>query len=55
MLSIGMVFWICMLVWLVFGIWVWWPLTRANVPTLMLWFMLFLLGWGTFGFPIAGR
>lgn len=57
MLSIGLVFWICMLLILVFGVgWVWdWnnrPLWGHNF---LLWLLLFLLGWGVFGFPISGK
>ncbi len=55
MLSIGLLFWICMLLWLVLGLWAWWPLTRDRAPSLFFWFLLFLLGWGVFGFPISGK
>ncbi len=54
-LSIGVVFWILMIIWLVFGLWAWWPLSKINMPNFLLWFLLFLLGWAVFGFPIAGR
>lgn len=53
-MTIAMLFWVLMLVWLFFGLWAWWPITRANGPNFLLWFLLFLLGWGTFGFPIKG-
>lgn len=53
-MTIGMLFWVLMIVWLVFGLWAWWPITRAHGPTFLLWFLLFLLGWGVFGFPIKG-
>ena len=53
-MTIAMLFWICMLIWLVLGLWAWWPLSRANAPSFFLWFLLFLLGWGVFGFPIKG-
>jgi len=54
-LSIGIVFWILMLIWLVFGGWVNW--TPANYRPfgghLLLWFLLFLIGWEVWGFPIG--
>ncbi len=53
-MTIGMAFWVCMLIWLVFGLWAWWPITRVNGPSFLLWFLLFLLGVGTFGWPIKG-
>lgn len=55
-LSIGMVFWIVMLLWLVFGFWANYapgPNYRVYGNHLLLWFVIFLLGWGEFGFPIG--
>ena len=57
-LSIGVVFWILMLLWLVLGFWFYWPINANPRPFaghFFLWFLLFLLGWAVFGFPIAGR
>lgn len=54
MLTVGLLFWILMVVWLVFGFWVFVPWKREYAPSLLLWFLLFLLGWGVFGFPIKG-
>lgn len=54
MLTIGMLFWILMILWLVFGLWAWWPLNRTHGPTFLLWLLLFLLGVGAFGWPIRG-
>jgi hypothetical protein len=60
-LSIGVVFWILMLLVLVFGFWTGWPATGQPASwrplgfNLLLWFLLFLLGWAEFGFPIGGR
>ncbi len=54
-MSIGLVFWILMLIWLVFGSWtVWqtpnqWPIFGGN---LLLFVLLLLLGWHDFGPPI---
>lgn len=56
-MSIGFVFWLLMIIWLVFGFWSW-KTTPANWPLLggsgMLFFLLFLLGWKVFGWPISG-
>lgn len=58
-LSIGVVYWIVMLILLIFGFWDGWPVTgqpgswRPLGTSLVLWFLLFLLGWATFGFPIG--
>jgi hypothetical protein len=60
-LSIGLLFWILMIVAVVFGAWIGWPV--AGAPNgwrpfgfnLLLWVLLFLLGWGVFGAPIGGR
>jgi hypothetical protein len=55
-LSIGVVFWILMLLWLFFGLYSIWgptPNYRLYGNHLLLWFLLFLLGWGEFGFPIG--
>lgn len=53
-MSIGLVFWIVMLVWLVWGVWQ----NRANLMaggSLAIEFILFLLvGWQVFGAPIRG-
>ncbi len=56
-MSIGLVFWILMLIWLVFGSYTtWtvkgpdgWPLLGGN---LLLFVLLLLLGWHDFGPPI---
>jgi hypothetical protein len=54
-MSKGMLFWILMILWLIFGIlshwshWEWSPL----VNIVLLWVLLALLGWGIFGKPIT--
>jgi len=50
-MSIALLFWIIMLVWLIFGLWSQWP---AGGPTgignvIVLWILLALLGWHVFG------
>lgn len=58
-MSLGLVFWILMLVWLVFGIWSAWPTIKEggiknSGGTLLLFILLLVLGWKTFGAPIHG-
>lgn len=56
-MTIGLLFWIVMLLALVFGVWRWragpgdmGPLGDSLIP----WLLFFLLGWRVFGFPIQG-
>lgn len=55
-MSIGLMFWILMLIWLVFGLVAWnWPNASPYAPvgnTLLLFILLLLLGWHAFGAPI---
>jgi len=55
-MSFGLCYWILMLLWLVFGIWGNWPVAPGNVRVLgghlLLFILLVLLGWKTFGAPI---
>jgi hypothetical protein len=58
-MTIGLVFWILMLFWLVFGIWSNWPSINSGqyAPfggNLLLFILLLLLGWHAFGAPIRG-
>lgn len=59
-MTLALLFWILMLLWLVFG-YLGWPGTPQPTPapwwapvgsTLILFFLLFLLGWASFGPPI---
>jgi hypothetical protein len=59
-MSIGLIFWILMLIWFVFGL-VWnWPGGGAVGPwgpignTILLFILFLLLGWKIFGAPIHG-
>ncbi len=55
-LGIGMLFWILMILWLLFGFWANWtpaPNYRVFGGHLLLWFLLFLIGWEIFGFPVG--
>lgn len=53
-MTLGLVFWICMLIWLLFSLYNAWPNLNA-AGGLGLQFVLFLLlGWAQFGPPIKG-
>lgn len=58
-MSIGAIFWLLMILWLVFGLYQ----NRSDIQggnygiaggSLLLFVLLFLLGWKAFGFPIQG-
>lgn len=53
-MSLSLVFWILMLVWLVFGAYSTWPCKdlKASGGTLLLFILLLVLGWKVFGPPI---
>lgn len=64
-MSLGLCFWIVMLVGLLVYAWAYWPRAlapgvtpapgpsyRLVGPSLIFWLLLVLLGWGTFGSPI---
>lgn len=58
-MTLGLIFWILMLLWLVFGLWQNWP--GAQPPpwgwlgsTVLLFLLFLLLGWGVFGAPVRG-
>jgi hypothetical protein len=54
-MTIGLAFWILMLIWLVFGIWNAWPNWQGwGAGNLLLFILLLLLGWHDFGPPIHG-
>ena len=55
-MTIGFVFWLLMLLCLLFGAWSnFRPLPYGPVwNNLLLWILLFLLGWKVFGWPIHG-
>lgn len=53
-MTIGLCFWILMLLWLVLGIWRHWPNYGAFGGDLLLFILLLLLGWKAFGAPIHG-
>lgn len=59
-MTIGFIFWLLMILWIVFGLYANWP--ADNTPrgfglmggNLLLFILLFLLGWRVFGFIIQG-
>jgi len=58
-MSLGLAYWILMLIWFVFGLYWNWPGTNAgpygSVGNTVLLFILFLiLGWHDFGAPLHG-
>ena len=59
-MSIGFIFWLLMLLWLLFGLYWHWPADPGPRGfgvlggNLILFVLLFLLGWRVFGFIIQG-
>lgn len=54
-MSLGLAFWILMLLWLVFRAWQTWPQVGIGIAGDFMLFILFLLlGWHAFGPPIHG-
>lgn len=57
-MSVSLLFWIIMLIWLIFGIFTYWPAGGARPWPLgghvVLWILLALLGWRVFGAPLQG-
>lgn len=54
-MSMGLMYWILMLIWLVFGLWWHWPSWQPWIGgNLLLFVLLLLLGWRVFGPPIHG-
>lgn len=54
-MTIGMLFWVLMVVWIAVGAYYTPPADRFGWGSaVLLWVLLFLLGWQAFGFPIRG-
>jgi hypothetical protein len=52
-MTLGLAFWILMLIWLVWGLWQSWPGVHGwAASNLLLFMLLLLLGWHDFGPPI---
>lgn len=54
MLTFGLVFWLLMLLWFIYGIWGWWSPQPNWIfgNTVFLFILFLLLGWHVFGQPI---
>jgi len=53
-MSISLLYWLCVFLWLVFGTISTWPNWRTGVPNLLLLIMMIALGWKVFGAPLHG-
>jgi len=61
-MTTGFLFWFLMILWLLFGLYWHWPDNARSGPlafgplggNLLLFILLFLVGWKLFGFPIQG-
>jgi hypothetical protein len=53
-MTLGLAYWILMLLWLAFGVWTSWPAKdlKASGGDGLLFILLVLLGWKVFGAPI---
>jgi hypothetical protein len=53
-MTMGLLFWILMLLWLLFGAWYEWPNHYRVGWSFMLFILLLILGWHSFGPPVHG-
>lgn len=61
-MSKGLLFWIILILWLIFGLLFWWPAAAVGGGTgyaplgipVIVFVLFFLLGWKVFGPPIQG-
>lgn len=53
-MSIGMLFWIIMILGFIFGAWASWPNWKQGGPYLPVFILLALLGWKVFGPAVHG-
>ena len=56
-MSLGLLYWILMLLWLVFSLWAGYPYTTHIRPfggSMFLFVLLLIIGWKIFGSPISG-
>jgi hypothetical protein len=56
-MTLGLCFWILMLVWLAFSLWSYWPGAPGGPPwvnNFFLFCMFLLIGWAIWGAPIRG-
>ena len=53
-MSLGLAFYIILLIWAVFGVWWNWPNQQVVGGNLMMFVLFLLLGWRVFGAPLHG-
>jgi len=53
-MSRGLLFWVLMLLWLVFGVWAAWPSYVVLGGGLIVFLLFLLVGWQVFGPPVKG-
>lgn len=53
-MTIGLLFWILMLLWLFYGVWFNWPSWPPVGSYILLWVIIALLGWRAFGPMVHG-
>jgi hypothetical protein len=53
-MTLGLMFWILMLMWLIFGVWWTWPDRQRVGGNLLIFILFLLLGWHAFGAPLHG-
>ena len=53
-MTLSLLFYVLMVLWLFFGVWGNWPNLRAGAPNLLLFVLILLLGIRVFGPPIQG-
>lgn len=59
-IPLGLLYWLLLILWLVFGAFTYWPVAGAPAGwrpvgvNLLLWILLALIGLRIFGFPIGG-
>jgi len=56
-MTLQLIFWVLMLLWLVLGFWLYWPGRPAQPygmlgSTVFLFVLFLILGWATFGAPV---
>ncbi len=51
-MTVGLLFWILMLIWLVFDVYRSWPLGPPFAGSLLTFILFLILGWHAFGAPI---
>jgi hypothetical protein len=57
-MPLGLLYWVLMILWLIFGFWQWSPSVPTNYRPfgghILLWILLFIVGWRIFGFVVQG-